>query len=130
MKYPVIIWKAADAFSAEMPDLPGVIITEANSLDALLHAIEEAAAGWMEAELAEGRSIPLPSDPGHLAAKEEYRDGKCVLLDIVSDEVDPRQSLARLTRGVKDKVRFSGLSQDDLDRIIADGIAWSRSQPR
>lgn len=101
MKYPVIIWKAANAFSAEVPDLPGVI-TEADSLDALLHAIEEAAAGWMEAELAEGRSIPLPSDPGHLAAKEEYRDGKCVLIDIdtnkLSDEA-MRSTTGSLWRG-------------------------------
>ena len=35
--------------------------------------------------------------------------------------------LSSLTREVKEEVRRSGLSQEELDGFIADGIAWARS---
>lgn len=36
--------------------------------------------------------------------------------------------LDSLTAEAKDKVRASGLSQKELDKIVADGIAWAKNQ--
>ena len=41
-----------------------------------------------------------------------------------------RYILSELTAEAKNKVRDSGLSQQELDKIIADGIAWAKDQPR
>lgn len=38
--------------------------------------------------------------------------------------------LSSLTGEAKTEVQASGLSGNDLDRIIADGIAWAQDQPR
>ena len=38
--------------------------------------------------------------------------------------------LSSLTGEAKEKVRASGLSQNELDKIIADGIAWAKDQSR
>ena len=34
--------------------------------------------------------------------------------------------MSSLTGEAKEKVRASGLSQNELDKIIADGIAWAK----
>lgn len=38
--------------------------------------------------------------------------------------------LSSLTGEAKKEVQASGLSGNDLDKIIADGIAWAKDQPR
>lgn len=38
--------------------------------------------------------------------------------------------LSSLTSEAKERVRASGLSQKELDKIIADGIAWAKDQPQ
>lgn len=38
--------------------------------------------------------------------------------------------LSSLTGEAKEKVRASGLSQNELDKIIADGLAWAKDQSR
>ena len=60
IRYPVAIREENGTYCATVPDLPGVI-TEANSIDELVCAIEEASLGWMEAEIDDGREIPKPS---------------------------------------------------------------------
>ena len=41
-----------------------------------------------------------------------------------------RYILSSLTGEAKEKVRASALSQNELDKIIADGIAWAKDQSR
>ena len=41
-----------------------------------------------------------------------------------------RYILSERTAEAKKKVKDSGLSQPELDKIIADGIAWAKEQPR
>ena len=38
--------------------------------------------------------------------------------------------LSSLTEEAKEAVRASGLSQNELDKIIADGLAWAKDQSR
>ena len=38
--------------------------------------------------------------------------------------------LSSLAGEDKEKVRASGLSQNELDKIIADGLTWAKDQPR
>ena len=58
MRYPVAVWVENGSYSAEVPDLPGVI-TEADSIEELETMVQDAASGWMECELDDGRAIPL-----------------------------------------------------------------------
>ena len=37
--------------------------------------------------------------------------------------------IAALAAEMKDNVRKSGMSQEELDKVIADGIAWAKEQP-
>ena len=39
-----------------------------------------------------------------------------------------RYILSYLSREARDKVRNSGLSQKDLDKIIADGLVWAKDR--
>lgn len=41
-----------------------------------------------------------------------------------------RYILSSLTGEAKEKVRASGLSQYELDKLIADGLAWAKDQSR
>lgn len=105
MKYPVVVREENGAFSATVPDLPGVI-TEVDSLDELEGAVIEAASGWMEAELDAGRAIPLPSPFASLKSDDEYKDFSYFFFDIdleaLSDNVErvdirlPSRALRRL----------------------------------
>ncbi len=60
MKYPVAVTIENGVYSAEVPDLPGVI-TEADSIEELKISIKEAALGWIESEMMSGREISEPS---------------------------------------------------------------------
>lgn len=56
--------------------------------------------------------------------------GKKGALSALVQKAVSRYILSSLSGEAKDKVRKSGLSQNDLDIIIADGLAWSKGQPK
>ena len=105
MRYPVAIWAGNGAYSAEVPDLPGVI-TEADSISELEDMVKEAAYGWMEAELDDSRSIPDPTSVEHFSSDDVYKDCMWMLVDLdmdkISDKVErvnvclPSRALRRL----------------------------------
>ncbi len=81
MKYPVAVWHTDGAYTAEVPSLPGVI-TEADSIEELEASVKEAAAGWMEAELDDGRAIPKPRPIEDFASDSDFDDCIWMLMDI------------------------------------------------
>ena len=56
--------------------------------------------------------------------------GKKGSLSSLVQKAVSRYILSSLTGEVKEKVRASGLAQDELDKIIADGLAWAKDQSR
>ena len=56
--------------------------------------------------------------------------GKKGALSALVQKAVSRYILSSLTRQAKEKVRNSKLSQGDLDKIIAKGIAWAKDQPQ
>ena len=56
--------------------------------------------------------------------------GKKGSLSSLVQKAVSRYILSSLTGEAKEKVRASGLSQNELDKIIADGIAWAKDQSR
>ena len=56
--------------------------------------------------------------------------GKKGSLSSLVQKAVSRYILSSLTGESKEKVRASGLSQNELDKIIADGIAWAKDQSR
>ena len=105
MRYPVAVWVENGIYSAEVPDLPGVI-TEADSLEELEKMVVEAASGWMECELDDGRAIPEPSKIENHLTNENYQDCMWMLVDVdmtkLSDKVErlniclPSRALRRI----------------------------------
>ncbi len=89
MKYPVAIWNTDGVYTAEVPDLPGVI-TEADSIALLERAVKEAASGWMEAELDDGRLIPEPTLVEHYILNPDYKDCLWMLVDIDIDALSDK----------------------------------------
>lgn len=81
MKYPVAVWMENGVYSAEVPDLPGVI-TEADSLEELEKMVADAASGWLKCELDDGRSIPSPTSIEHYIENQVYEDCIWMLVDI------------------------------------------------
>ena len=56
--------------------------------------------------------------------------GKKGALSALVQKAVSRYILASLAEETKKNVRNSGLSQKDLDKIIAEGIAWARNQSK
>lgn len=56
--------------------------------------------------------------------------GKKGSLSSLVQKAVSRYILSSLTGEAKEKVRASELSQNELDKIIADGIAWAKDQSR
>lgn len=56
--------------------------------------------------------------------------GKKGSLSSLVQKAVSRYILSSLTGEAKGKVRASGLSQNELNKIFADGIAWAKDQPR
>lgn len=83
MLYPVAVWTENGLYSATIPDLPGVI-TESDSMEELTFNIEEAALGWMEAEIDDGREIPKPSLITNYAKQRDYEGCFWMFIDITS----------------------------------------------
>ena len=55
--------------------------------------------------------------------------GKKGALSSLVQKAIARYILSVITAEAKEKVRRSGISQEELDKIIADGIAWARENP-
>ena len=89
MRYPVAVWSEDGGYSAEVPDLPGVI-TEADNIEELEDFVVEAASGWMEAELDDGRAIPEPSTLEKLFNNEDYKGCTWLLVDIDLDALSDK----------------------------------------
>ena len=60
MKYPVIVERAEQNFSAYVPDLPGCVST-GSTLEEIQRNIQEAIAFHLEGMREDGLSIPPPS---------------------------------------------------------------------
>ena len=56
--------------------------------------------------------------------------GKKGSLSSLVQKAVSRYILSSLTGEAKEKVRASRLSQSELDKIIADGLAWAKDQSR
>lgn len=81
MKYSVAVWNTDGVYTAEVPDLPGVV-TEADSMAELELAVKEAAAGWMECQSDSGNEIPLPTSVESHKNKEKYKGCNWLLADL------------------------------------------------
>ena len=84
MQYPVAVWNTNCTYTAEIPNLPGVV-TETDNFDALEDAVKEAAAGWIKANLVSGRSIPAPGPVKHYQSTPNYCDCHWIQVDIPTD---------------------------------------------
>jgi predicted RNase H-like HicB family nuclease len=60
MRYAVVIEKAAENYSAYVPDLPGCIVT-GSTLEIMEEQIRKAIRFHIEGLEADGLSVPLPS---------------------------------------------------------------------
>lgn len=56
--------------------------------------------------------------------------GEKVSLSALVQKAVSSYILSSLSGEAKEKVRASGLSQKELENIIADGLAWAKDQPR
>lgn len=74
-------------------------------------------------------SVPLDFDESVRLYLASQGGGKGSLSLLVQKAVS-RCILSSLSREAKEKVRASGLSQSELDEIIADGLAWAKDHPR
>jgi predicted RNase H-like HicB family nuclease len=72
-RYPVAIEPGSDttAFGVMVPDLPGCF-SAGDTLDEALANAEEAVAGWIDAALDAGETIPPPSSLEALRANPDY----------------------------------------------------------
>lgn len=55
--------------------------------------------------------------------------GKKGALSLLVQKAVSRYILSSITDEAKERVRQSGLTQEELDKIITDGIAWAKEQP-
>lgn len=74
-------------------------------------------------------SVPRDFDESVRRYLASQGGGKGSLSMLVQKAVS-RCILSSLSREAREKVRASGLSQSELDKIIADGFAWANDQPR
>ena len=84
MKYLVAVWHTNGIYTAEVPDLSGVV-TETDNFDALEDTVKEAAVGWIKANLVSGCSIPAPSPVERYQSTPNYCDCHWIQVDIPTD---------------------------------------------
>lgn len=74
MKYPIAIEPGDQnhAYGVVVPDLPGCF-SAGETIDSAYENAKEAITGWIELELDEGHSIPLPSSVQDLAKQDEFK---------------------------------------------------------
>jgi predicted RNase H-like HicB family nuclease len=107
MRYPIAIEPGAEAtaFGVIVPDLPGCF-SAGDTLDEALSNAEEAVAGWIDAALDAGETIPAPSSVETLRANPDYAGWifgvvtvDPALLDDTTERINvtlPRRVLRRL----------------------------------
>lgn len=95
MKYPVAVWITDNVYSAEVPDLPGVI-TEADSIAELELSIKDAVSGWVECESEENKQIPLPTSIENYLNNPDYSNCLWLLVDL-SDEITDKTERINIT---------------------------------
>ena len=96
MRYPVAVWNTEGVYSAEVPDLPGVI-TEANSIEELESSVKEAAFGWIECVLDENKAIPKPSYVDKYLNNPDYQDCLQLFVDFSIDELSDKTERVNIT---------------------------------
>lgn len=96
MKYPVAVWNTDGVYTAEVPDLPGVI-TEADSIAELENSVKEAAAGWMECELDASNDIPLPTSVENHMDNPDYKDCLWLLCEFSMDAISDKAERVNIT---------------------------------
>lgn len=120
--YPVLIEQHETGyFTAEAPDLPGIVVGGDSLADAL-QAASDACAMWLADAENEGESIPAASDPRALAA------GTSALVSVVPADTDEYRR-KNDTRAVKktlslpawmaEQAEKSGLS---LSQVLQDAL--------
>ncbi len=74
IKYPITIEPGDQnhAYGVVVPDLPGCF-SAGETIDSAYENAKEAITGWIELELDEGHSIPLPSSVQDLAMQDEFK---------------------------------------------------------
>lgn len=74
-------------------------------------------------------SVPPDFDEATRIYLASHGGKKGALSSLVQKAVS-RYIISSLTEEAKEEVRTSGLSQDDLDKIIADGVMWAKEHPQ
>ena len=74
-------------------------------------------------------SVPPDFDEATRIYLASHGGKKGALSSLVQKAVS-RYILSSLAEEAKEEVRTSGLSQDDLDKIIADGVMWAKEHPQ
>lgn len=95
MKYPVAVWITDNVYSAEVPDLPGVI-TEADSIAELELSIKEAVSGWVECVSEGKQQIPFPTSIENYMNNPGYANCLWLLVDL-SDEITDKTERVNIT---------------------------------
>lgn len=74
MKYPIAIEPSNQnhVYGVVVPDLPGCF-SAGETIDSAHGNAKEAITGWIELELDEGHSIPLPSSVENLAKQDNFK---------------------------------------------------------
>lgn len=74
-------------------------------------------------------SVPPDFDEATRIYLASHGGKKGALSSLVQKAVS-RYIISSLAEEAKEEVRTSGLSQDDLDMIIADGVMWAKEHPQ
>ena len=74
-------------------------------------------------------SVPPDFDEATRIYLASHGGKKGALSSLVQKAVS-RYIISSLAEEAKEEVRTSGLSQDDLDKIIADGDMWAKEHPQ
>lgn len=74
-------------------------------------------------------SVPPDFDEATRIYLASHGGKKGALSSLVQKAVS-RYIISSLAEEAKEEVRTSGLSQDDLDKIIADGVMWAKELPQ
>ncbi len=83
MRYPIVVDRGDEthAHGVVIPDLPGCF-SAGDTLEEAFENAKEAAEGWIECELEDGRAIPEPSSMEEVAALEEFKDWMVGSIDV------------------------------------------------
>ena len=74
-------------------------------------------------------SVPPDFDEATRIYLASHGGKKGTLSSLVQKAVS-RYIISSLAEEAKEEVRTSGLSQDGLDKIIADGVMWAKEHPQ